>query len=200
VEGEPARRRIPYRYIQTERLIIIIPCLSSVLSPLPYRNHQHHQRRSQMRNQTTKDPRKKRARKQPLAVIPYVSGVSERIRKTYEKFDLRVVFKSGPTLRSLLTKVKDPLPKEKLASVVYQIPCQCGKVYIGETQRRLETRVKEHRDACNKGDTWKSAIAEHQWDQQHQGELRCWTEPPVRVSSSGRDRGEAPPPKESDLN
>ena len=29
-------------------------------------------------------------------------------------------------------------------------------------------RVKEHRDACNKGDTWESAIAEHQWDQQHQ--------------------------------
>ena len=77
-------------------------------------------------------------------------------------------FKSGPTLRSLLTKVKDPLPEEKLAGVVYQIPCHCGKVYVGETQRRLETRIKEHRDACTKWDTWMSAIAEHQWDQQHQ--------------------------------
>ena len=110
----------------------------------------------------------KEEEKQPLAVIPYVSGVSERIRKACEKYNLKVVFKSGPTLRSLLTRVKDPLPKEKLAGVVYQIPCQCGKVYVGETQRRLETRVKEHRDACNKGDTGKSAIAEHQWDQQHQ--------------------------------
>ena len=44
---------------------------------------------------------------------------------------------------------------------------KCGKVYIGETHRCLETQVKEHRDAC-KGDTWKSAIAEHQWDQRHQ--------------------------------
>ena len=33
---------------------------------------------------------------------------------------------------SLLTKVKDPLPKEKLAGVVF--PCQCGKVYVGETE------------------------------------------------------------------
>ena len=74
-------------------------------------------------------------------VIPYVAGVSERIRKACEKFNLKVVFKSGPTLRSLLTRVKDPLPIEKLAGVVYQIPCQCGKVYVGETQRRLETRV-----------------------------------------------------------
>ena len=88
--------------------------------------------------------------KPPLVVIPYVSGVSEWIRKACEKFNLKVVFKSGPTLRSLLTRVKDPLPIEKLAGVVYQIPCQCGKVYVGETQRRLETRVKEHKDACSK--------------------------------------------------
>ena len=53
--------------------------------------------------------------------------------------------------------------------MVYQIPCQCGKVYVGEMQRHpAETRVKEHRDACKKGDTWKSAIAEHQLDQQYQ--------------------------------
>ena len=74
--------------------------------------------------------------------------MSEQIRKACEKSNLKVVFKSGPTLRSLLTKVKDPLPKEKLAGVVYQIPCQCGTVYVGETERHLETRVKEHGDAC----------------------------------------------------
>ena len=32
-------------------------------------------------------------------------------------------------------------------------------------QRHLEMRVKEHRDECTKGDTWKSAIM---GDQQHQ--------------------------------
>ena len=70
----------------------------------------------------------KEEEKQPLAVISYVSGVSERIRNTCEKYNFKVVFKSGPTLRSLLTKVKDPLPKEKLAGAGYQIPCQCDKV------------------------------------------------------------------------
>jgi hypothetical protein len=45
--------------------------------------------------------------------------VSERIRKACEKFDLRIVFKSGLTLRSL----PHPFPKEKLAGVAYQIPC-----------------------------------------------------------------------------
>ena len=36
------------------------PYPSSVPSPLLYRNHQHHQRRSRMRNQMTKDPRRMR--------------------------------------------------------------------------------------------------------------------------------------------
>ena len=48
----------------------------------------------------------------------------------------------------MLTKVKDPLSKEKQAGAVYQ--CGKGKVYVGETQRRLEICVKEHKDACNK--------------------------------------------------
>ena len=39
-------------------------------------------------------------------------------------------------LRSLLTRVKDPLPKKKLAGVV---PCQCGKVYAGEKQWLIST-------------------------------------------------------------
>ena len=43
----------------------------------------------------------------------------------------------------------------------------CISMYVGETQRHLEMRVKEHRDVCNKGHTQKSAIAKHQCDQQH---------------------------------
>ena len=73
----------------------------------------------------------------------------------------RTVLKSGPTLRSLLTKVKDPLPTTKQSNVVYEVPCTCGKVYIGETKRRLETCLKEHKDACTRYLTDKSAIAEH---------------------------------------
>ena len=71
------------------------------------------------------------------------------------------------SLRGLLTKVKDPLPIEKQANVVYEVPCTCGQVYIGETRRRLGTRLKEHRDACRKGLTDKSAVVEHAWTNGH---------------------------------
>ena len=141
-------RGAPHCYFQTEWLTF------SYLPPPPqYRNHQQ------------EEPNDKESHKEEEIKI---CKWCEWIRKACEKFNLKVVFKLGPTLHSLLTRVKDTLPKKKLAGVVYQIPYQCGKVYVGETQRRLETRIKEHRDACNKGDTWKSAIVEHQWDQQHQ--------------------------------
>ena len=81
-------------------------------------------------------------------MLPYVSGISKDIRRVCWKFGLRVVFKSGRSLRSILIKVKDTLPAEKQSKVVYQIPCSCGKTYIGETTRRLETRMKGHQDAC----------------------------------------------------
>ena len=34
----------------------------------------------------------------------------------------------------------------------------CGKVYIGKTVRRLETGIKEDKDACKKGAVEKSII------------------------------------------
>ena len=105
--------------------------------------------------------------KEPLVVIPYVAGMSEDIRRVCRKFNIRVVFKSRRTLRSMLTKVKDTLPLGKQSNVVYRIPCSCGQVYIGETKRRLETRLKEHRYACERGMMEKSAVAEHAWENHH---------------------------------
>ena len=99
--------------------------------------------------------------------IPYIAGVSESIKRVCRDFDIKTAFKSGRTLRSHLTKVKDTIPISSESSIVYSIPCSCGKVYIGETTRRLEQRVKEHQDACRKGDEKISAIAEHAWQQHH---------------------------------
>ena len=61
---------------------------------------------------------------------------------------MKVVFRSGWSLCYMLIKVKDARTVEKLSKVVHWVPCSCGKANIGETVRRLETRIKEHRDAC----------------------------------------------------
>ena len=105
--------------------------------------------------------------KGPLVVIPYVAGMSEDIRHVCREFNIRVVLKSGRTLRSMLTKVKGTLPLGKQSNVVYGVPCSCGLVYIRETRQRLETRLKDHRDACKRGMMEKSAVAEHAWENHH---------------------------------
>ena len=33
----------------------------------------------------------------------------------------------------------------KRSCVVYQLPCECGAVYTGETKRKFETRLNEHK-------------------------------------------------------
>ena len=61
----------------------------------------------------------------------------------------------------------DPLPVEKQSKVVYRITCSCGKEYICETKRRLETRLKEYWNACQRGMLEKSAIVQHAWKDHH---------------------------------
>ena len=88
----------------------------------------------------------------PLTTIavPYVSRLSEDIRRVCRQFNIRVAFRSGHSLRSVLTRVKDPLPPDLQSKVIYKVPCCCGKAYIGEITRCLETRLKEHKNACRK--------------------------------------------------
>ncbi len=65
-----------------------------------------------------------------ILTVPYIAGLSESIQRVWRDFDIKTVFKSGKTLRLHLTKVKDTLPITAESSIVYSIPCSCGKVYI----------------------------------------------------------------------
>ena len=95
--------------------------------------------------------------------VPYVAGVSEEIRKICNTFDIRAAFRTVRTTRSKLTRIKDPLLLEKQPMVVYHAPCACGQADIGKTIQQLESRIKERKNACNRGQLEKFAIAEHAW-------------------------------------
>ena len=104
------------------------------------------------------------------AFIPYVAELSEDVRWVCRRYDIRTVLRSSSTLRGQLMRVKDQDPLEKKSNVVYHVPCSCGRVYIGEMKRALETRMKEHKAATRRGELKKSAIAEHAWNHHHQVE------------------------------
>lgn len=97
--------------------------------------------------------------------LPYIKGISEKIRRIAKDYNIKVAFRSDKTLRSLLTKTK---PENNLhKNCIYQIPCECGEVYIGETKRPLDIRVKEHKTHTERGETSRSGIAEHSWSKEH---------------------------------
>ena len=78
------------------------------------------------------------------------------------------VYHSAPNkLQGLLHTHKDkPDPSNRAG--VYRIPCECGKVYIGETGQNLPTRLKEHRAHGCRGDFEKSSIVKHSYIKDHQ--------------------------------
>ena len=73
---------------------------------------------------------KREIRRTLLVVLPHihVAEVSENIRRVCSRFGIRAVFKSGQTLKLMLTKMKDTLPlgKWSIVTCIHQILCSCG--------------------------------------------------------------------------
>ena len=102
-------------------------------------------------------------RNKTLAVIPYISGISDRIKKIYKKHGINTCFKPSNTLRSKLVKVKDKTPHDKTSNIVYGIKCEgkdCDATYIGETKQALSKRMNQHKRPVS-GETYDSAVYTH---------------------------------------
>ncbi|KYM97367.1 hypothetical protein ALC62_11972 [Cyphomyrmex costatus] len=57
---------------------------------------------------------------------------------------------------------KDPVPRGKKRNVVYKINCnQCEVSYVGQTGRRLDTRIAEHKKHINSKSSTHSVITDH---------------------------------------
>ena len=93
------------------------------------------------------------------AFIPYVGTVSSKIGRLLSKYDIKAVFRPPAKISQLLRPVKDDLGLRTPG--IYKIPCECGKVYIGQTGRTVQDRIKEHQRCIKLADFDKSAVAEH---------------------------------------
>ena len=60
-----------------------------------------------------------------------------------------------------LARPKDTVDPAKQDGVVHRIPCECGKVYIRETGRPMQDRIKEHDRDIRLARTETSAVSEH---------------------------------------
>ena len=86
--------------------------------------------------------------------LPWIPGLSPKLRKSFRKAGIKAVFKSNANLKTLLTSNnKCKLPDNSLPGV-YLTSCKCGKKYVGETSLKVSTRMEQH----------KKTIRDEKWD------------------------------------
>ena len=95
--------------------------------------------------------------------LPWIPGLSPKLRKCYKKAGYKTVFKSGASIKRLLTsKNKSALPTNSYPGV-YRINCtsRLCQPYVGETKIQIRNRTSQHQDCVNKNNVAQSALAFH---------------------------------------
>ena len=87
-------------------------------------------------------------------------------KKLIKPISIQQVILSPGTIRQSMRSVKDKIDRHQLKGV-YKIDCSCGKSYIGETGRSLQTRLKEHVADIRNDRSRTSALAEHSSKTRH---------------------------------
>ena len=77
---------------------------------------------------------------------------------------LNIIFSASNKL-SKLCKLKCKLPIAKQSNVIYKVACgNCTEFYIGKTNRRLQTRLNEHKKDVNSALNEHSILTDHNID------------------------------------
>jgi hypothetical protein len=85
-----------------------------------------------------------------VALLPFAQTTYGRLSRMWPN--------TSKVLSSFLRPMKDDMGLRTLG--VHSIPCGCGKVYIGQTGRSMESKVKEHHRHIWLGHPNKSVVAE----------------------------------------
>nr|VZI04030.1 unnamed protein product [Spirometra erinaceieuropaei] len=100
-------------------------------------------------------------RSQVWRALPYIDGVSEAVSRLLRPMGIGIAHRPESTIRHLVMRPKTPLPPGEITNVIYRIQCSSNEMnYIGETVKRLQTRVGEHMRAVRRVDPL-SLVAEH---------------------------------------
>ncbi|XP_072041269.1 uncharacterized protein [Amphiura filiformis] len=86
-----------------------------------------------------------------FVTLPYIEGLSEKLRRAFRTAGVSTTFKSQNTLRSALVAPKDKAEPVKQSGIVYQLDC-------ADCARKLEKRLSEHKSTAGSS---KSAVRDH---------------------------------------
>ena len=112
--------------------------------------------------QETIQPENQESQESPRghASIPYIKGVSERVRRVLSRENVRTTFKPVKTLGSIFKKPKDRPATNQIKGIVYKVKCKtCNFAYVGESKRSWNSRGAEHKPGTRSNN--ESAIRFH---------------------------------------
>lgn len=126
---------------------------------------QHQTRLRHTRQRTTlstnREPHK-------IISLPFFPKVTNPLSTVLHKYNISVVTRNQDTLKNKLCNYKDkqtPLT----TSGIYEISCNdCDLTYVGQSKRSITERLKEHVSAISHGHSFKSSVAEHMIEENHQ--------------------------------
>ncbi|XP_065673970.1 uncharacterized protein LOC136090921 [Hydra vulgaris] len=95
-----------------------------------------------------------------LVILPWIPKLSLVLRREFRKVGVKTVFRFGNPLINILCRNKSKLPPNSHPGV-YQLNCTCGSCYIGETRKKISTRIQEHKNNVTKANWETSGIVEH---------------------------------------
>ena len=81
--------------------------------------------------------------------LPYIRKITKNIKKVCPQNNMYVVFTNKLKIINLLHFDKDKTSVTHQRGV-YQIPCDCGKFYVGKTHQNFEKRPQQHKDSIAK--------------------------------------------------
>lgn len=99
--------------------------------------------------------------------LPYIQTTSELAARLLRPFNIDVAHKPSYKLRTNFTKHKDKTDITEKQNAIYMFPCKnCDEQYIGQTSKKIQTRLTEHQNAINRHDH-NSLPAKHTDDNGH---------------------------------
>jgi len=95
-------------------------------------------------------------------LISYIQKVTDKFKNIASNIKAKLVsFFSLNKLRRIIKAQKDTLSQGFNKNIVYKLPCKdCDATYVGQTKRKLNTRISEHRKDINKKTGKHSVITE----------------------------------------
>ncbi|BHF62901.1 hypothetical protein SprV_0200588900 [Sparganum proliferum] len=96
-----------------------------------------------------RDERPNRTDTKSWRALPYVKNVSEAVGRLLAPLGVGIAHRPEATIRRLVLKPKDPLPRQETSGVVYRIWCSCGESnYVGETEDNSEREWPNTQQRC----------------------------------------------------